>query len=94
MSEGVGSIVDSEKFYGALRDAVNQVRADRAALELAEIDSAANLRAVIHIRRHRDELSALIAKRPEEFAGLLVALAAQVYEQGARIQSLQNRFTG
>ena len=68
--------MDGEKFYDALRDAVNDVRASRVVAESSRSGTRENLTGVIGIRRNRDELTSLIARYPEEFAGLVIALAA------------------
>lgn len=70
--------MDAEKFFGELRDAVNAVRVADVALRESTPNTAENYRAVIDRRRNRDALSSLIAQNPEEFAGLVLALARQV----------------
>lgn len=82
--------MDAERFYGTLRDAVNAVRAAEVALGGTKPDSAANYRAIIDRRRNRDTLTSLISQQPEEFAGLVVALAAQVHEQGEVLRQIRN----
>lgn len=86
------STVDSERFFGTLRDAVNLVRASEVALSGSRPGTAENYKAVIDRRRNRDALSSLIAQNPEEFAGLVLALARQVSEAQARVALLEQHF--
>lgn len=77
--------MDGEQFFDALRDAVSAVRQAQRLAEVSADGSRVHLRATMGIRRHRDALSSLIAQNPEEFAGLLLALAASANETYAHV---------
>lgn len=77
--------MDGEKFYEELHDAVVNVRAALVAADTTTAGTAENLRSVIDVRRNRDQLTTLIARYPEEFAGLLLALAASANETYAGV---------
>lgn len=85
--------MDSEKFFDQLGDCVRNVRVAMVAREEARHGSAANMRAIIDSRRHRDVLTSLIAAHPEEFAGLLLALAGRVSALALRVKSLEDRMS-
>lgn len=70
--------MDSEKFFEALRDKVNEVRAAQAAIENTAPGTVHNLKAIMSERRLRDDVSGLISRHPDEFVGLVLALARQV----------------
>lgn len=77
--------MDSEKFFDQLGDCVRNVRVAMVAREETPHGSAENFKAIIDSRRHRDVLTSLIAAHPEEFAGLLLALAASANETYAGV---------
>lgn len=77
--------MDSEKFLDQLGDCVRNVRVAMVAREETRHGTAANLQAIIDSRRHRDVLTTLIAAHPEEFAGLLLALATSANETYAGV---------
>lgn len=83
--------MDSEKFFDQLGDCVRNVRVAMVAREETRHGSAANLQAIIDSRRHRDVLTTLIASHPEEFAGLLLALAASANETYAGVNDRLSR---
>ncbi|MES2211334.1 MAG: hypothetical protein V4515_14320 [Chloroflexota bacterium] len=92
--------MDSERFFEELRDAVSAVRVADVALEASagRPQSAENLRAVIDRRRARDAVGSLLASRPEELAGLILALATSANETYAgvngRLSELETRVQG
>lgn len=81
--------MDAEKFFEQLRDKVNQVRVDVRVAHETQPNTVENLKAAMSCRRDRDALTSLIARRPEEFAGLVVALAAQVHGLSERVAKLE-----
>lgn len=83
--------MDSEKFFDQLGECVRNVRVAMVAREETRHGSAANLQAIIDSRRHRDVLTTLIASHPEEFAGLLLALAASANETYAGVNERLSR---
>ena len=77
--------VYSEKFFDQLRDAVAAVRVAAGERETARPGSAASYRAALDHRRLRDEVGSLVARHPEEFAGLVIAIAQDATESWARL---------